>query len=409
MTMNNENPHPWLAGPSDPDLAAWEAYLKALRDQLQGDWARAKTAYLALKKVREGLGLPFIDDSIVAETGSHPPGAWTSNEQTQVEDLQAMTTLIVKAFDDVIAGKRKLQWDQKGGFFTIEALPDDLLRLELSANGVPVLVDTKTGQATHVPGSVGIPNFVWVATAATSVLALPAYFVVDAAVNTLTDVAEQRTLQVIANRQFDCVQSGKCTPAEAAALTKAVFDGASGVREAKAKQAAAEGKPTSDLADTAKTLGWVALGLGVLYAVVRLIPAGALGGAGSAKLLPAAPAANPTRTLDFGHGKILVRTDDKWKDFTYGYDVPEKVRRSQFDWLDDAEGSDGFFKYHGTWHHLREFMSTGGYGSDTVGASVLKGWDGVLNTSFSTGILIKVSPDGEQYKVASYRTTSAAA
>lgn len=321
--MNNENPHPWLAGPSDPDLAAWEAYLKALRDQLQGDWARAKTAYLALKKVREGLGLPFIDDSIVAETGSHPPGAWTSNEQTQVEDLQAMTTLIVKAFDDVIAGKRKLQWDQKGGFFTIEALPDDLLRLELSANGVPVLVDTKTGQATHVPGSVGIPNFVWVATAATSVLALPAYFVVDAAVNTLTDVAEQRTLQVIANRQFDCVQSGKCTPAEAAALTKAVFDGASGVREAKAKQAAAEGKPTSDLADTAKTLGWVALGLGVLYAVVRLIPAGALGGAGSARLLPAAPAANPApahltrgaiRKLGdrLGFEWLLIRSDPHW-------------------------------------------------------------------------------------------------
>lgn len=93
---------------------------------------------------------------------------------------------------------------------------------------------------------------------------------------------------------------------------------------------------------------------------------------------------NPTRAIDLGQdGKILIRTDDKWKDFTYGYDVPEKVRRSEFDWLDDAESSDHFFKYHGTWHHLSQFER------------------------YSTGILIKVSADGEQYKVATYRAVGA--
>lgn len=320
--MNNENPHPWLAGPSDPDLAAWEAYLKALRDQLQSNWTRAKTAYLALKKVREGLGLPFIDDSGMGEVGGSS-SAWTSDLQIQTEDLQALVTLIVAALDDVINGKRKMLWDQKNSFFVVEALPSDLLRLELTPNGVPVLVDVKTGKPTHVSGTIGIPNFVYVATVTTSVLALPVYFVVDAAVNTLTDVAEQRTMQVIANRQFDCVQSGKCTPDQAAALTKAVFSGAAGVREAKAKEAAEKGKPTSDLADAAKTLGWVALGLGVLYAVVRLIPAGALGGGGGVKLLPAGPAANPSPSPMSGYafeheGKNWKASrDDNWDIIMY--------------------------------------------------------------------------------------------
>lgn len=119
---------------------------------------------------------------------------------------------------------------------------------------------------------------------------------------------------------------------------------------------------------------------------------------------------NPTRAIDLGQdGKILIRTDDKWKDFTYGYDVPEKVRRSEFDWLDDAESSDHFFKYHGTWHHLSQFERTAGGGAAGAGSPTFEaaGWQGVMSTSYSTGILIKVSADGEQYKVATYRAVGA--
>lgn len=113
-------------------------------------------------------------------------------------------------------------------------------------------------------------------------------------------------------------------------------------------------------------------------------------------------AENPTRRV----GGVLVRTDDKWRDFVYGYDVPEKVRREDFDWVDDAEGSDHFFKYHDTWYHLSQFTRTAGGGAAGAGIPTLEaaGWQGIHEESISTGVVIKVSDNGEQYKVGSYRT-----
>lgn len=289
MNVNTRNPYPWLTGPaSETDFAAWEAYLKALRDQLQIDWAHAKGAYLSLKKVRESLGLPFIDTTPKTESGGPDGSAWTADLEVQAQDLQAMTVLITSALDDAISGKRKLSWDQAKGYFVIESLPEDVLRLEFDSQGVPQMVDAKTGAKAQVsaPIGLGLPNIAWAvaATATFSILALPAYFIADAAVNGLRVVAEQKTARVMGERAFDCVQSGKCTAAEAAAIAKAPYEGAAGVRAAAAKEQAEKGKETSDIMKAVTTIAWVALGLGVLYAAVRFIPPM---GKISAPLLPA--------------------------------------------------------------------------------------------------------------------------
>ena len=118
---------------------------------------------------------------------------------------------------------------------------------------------------------------------------------------------------------------------------------------------------------------------------------------------------NPTRKLVEGNSVLNIRTDDKWKDFVYGADVPEKVRRDWFDWVDDAESDSYFIKYKNSWYHLSEFIRTAGGGSagDALPRLVEAGWDGIKNESYSSGVLIKVSPDGEQYKIAYYWATSA--
>jgi hypothetical protein len=94
-----------------------------------------------------------------------------------------------------------------------------------------------------------------------------------------------------------------------------------------------------------------------------------------------------------------IRTDRKWKQFKYRDEVPAKILKNEFDWLDD-ETYDGFFKHHGTWFHLSQFERI------PPGADELAGWDGYAGSSYSTGDLIKVSKDGEEYMVASYYVTS---
>lgn len=92
---------------------------------------------------------------------------------------------------------------------------------------------------------------------------------------------------------------------------------------------------------------------------------------------------------------MQITSDDKWHDFVYRYDVPAKVIKDQFDYL-DADTDDGFFKYRNTWYHTSEFMRT-----------TMQGWDGSHGDSYFSGVLIKLSSDGEKYKIARYFVGSA--
>ena len=88
---------------------------------------------------------------------------------------------------------------------------------------------------------------------------------------------------------------------------------------------------------------------------------------------------------------MKIRTDGKWHNFKYRYEVPARVLKSEFDWLDEEDGSDGFIYYKGSWYHLSMFERGGP-----------AGWDGHHGDSYFSGVLIKVSRDGEQYKIATY-------
>ena len=103
---------------------------------------------------------------------------------------------------------------------------------------------------------------------------------------------------------------------------------------------------------------------------------------------------------DSSYNLALV-TDHKWKQFKYGYEVPESVRKSEFDYLEDAEGQDGYFKRKGDWHHLSQFTSLPK--ESDLGE---RGWQGILHYSMSNGLVIKVSDDGEEYQVGYYYLTS---
>jgi hypothetical protein len=84
-----------------------------------------------------------------------------------------------------------------------------------------------------------------------------------------------------------------------------------------------------------------------------------------------------------------IRTDHKWREFVTRDKVPAKVLASQFDYL-DADTYDGFFRYLGHWYHTSEFMRL----------DATPGWDGVAGDSYFSATLIKLSRDGERFKVA---------
>jgi hypothetical protein len=104
---------------------------------------------------------------------------------------------------------------------------------------------------------------------------------------------------------------------------------------------------------------------------------------------------------------IKLVTNHQWRNLRTRDDVPAKVLASEFDWLkydeDTGEGFDGFIYRRGTWHHLSEFTRL-----DSAPDDALRAYDGIRHYSFSSGVVIKLSPDGEQYKIAYYYVTSGA-
>lgn len=93
---------------------------------------------------------------------------------------------------------------------------------------------------------------------------------------------------------------------------------------------------------------------------------------------------------------MKVKTDNKWKHFKYGYEVPKKVLERQFDWLDKDESHDGFIHYRNTWYHLGEFMRM------PPGDPLCGKWDGYIADSFFSGVFIKISKDGEEYQIGTF-------
>ncbi len=83
-----------------------------------------------------------------------------------------------------------------------------------------------------------------------------------------------------------------------------------------------------------------------------------------------------------------IVTDHKWKNFKYANEVPQGVLASEFDYQDRDHVVDEFFCYRGSWYHLDMFMRC-----------ELPGWSGYHGDTYFSGVLIKISHDGEQYQV----------
>ena len=100
---------------------------------------------------------------------------------------------------------------------------------------------------------------------------------------------------------------------------------------------------------------------------------------------------------------VVIKTDNKWRNLLYGYELPVKWRR-EFDWIknDEEYENTNFAKYHGQYYDINEFQVLPTIG-DASGKHVVypefRGWDGYMNDTYSSGVLIKLSSDGEQYKI----------
>jgi hypothetical protein len=104
----------------------------------------------------------------------------------------------------------------------------------------------------------------------------------------------------------------------------------------------------------------------------------------------------PVVTLTKVPGFIIKASG--WRNFKYRNEVPAKVLKD-FEWTNEEDHFDGWGHRKDDWFHRSEFTRTEG---------LLKqaGWDGYESQSYSSGLLLKLSEDGERYKIAYFYTVS---
>ena len=103
---------------------------------------------------------------------------------------------------------------------------------------------------------------------------------------------------------------------------------------------------------------------------------------------------------------VRIITNHHWRPFQYLYEFPEddqKTIKSDYDYMEDETlESSYFFVYRNRFYSLDDFMSLHNKVHCPNPPDFMKGWDGYLNDSFFSGILIKLSEDGEFYQIATF-------
>lgn len=93
---------------------------------------------------------------------------------------------------------------------------------------------------------------------------------------------------------------------------------------------------------------------------------------------------------------MTIKSDNKWRDLLFGYDLPVKWRK-EFDWIrsDEEYETSLFVKVPGkhVWYHaMSEFMKV-------PKGAFPENWEGYLSDTHSSGVVIKVNASGDKYKI----------
>jgi len=292
----------WLGQATDTaaTAAAWEAYVRALRDDVNVAFQRASDARATLKRVRERLGLPFFAEQ--SGEGQSPLGAWGADLDQQFLEVGSMVATLTRFADDAIAGKRKLGTDAQGAL-GLERLEGDATRIEIRG-GRPVEIENATNQPIRITGTVSALPAIVVGVIVVAAI-IGAYFAVAEVCETVEKVAEQKTVETMKIETTKQLEAG-ASPEQVKALNDSIYEGAAQIHKARAIE---QTKGKSEIPQTIRTVGFIALGLAALYIVAQLLSRRGGGGA----LAPARLLENPVRHS--GDVRVNIKYRDREDDY----------------------------------------------------------------------------------------------
>jgi len=108
--------------------------------------------------------------------------------------------------------------------------------------------------------------------------------------------------------------------------------------------------------------------------------------------------------------RLELTTNNHERQFVTGHRVPMNVLKWQFDYLTAEEQSFGnFLRYKGHWYHVSDFTGLGSLfmagierSTGSTEASPFDSWHGRTSDSAWSGVVIRISEDGDTYQIGTY-------
>ena len=102
--------------------------------------------------------------------------------------------------------------------------------------------------------------------------------------------------------------------------------------------------------------------------------------------------------------KVEITTNRHWRAFKRDHEVPREVI-NWYDWLTRDQKFDGWICYKGHWSHVSDYMRFGSVWLSKPPES-FEDWQGVKHDCMSSGTLINLADDGEEYQIGWYVSVS---
>jgi hypothetical protein len=101
---------------------------------------------------------------------------------------------------------------------------------------------------------------------------------------------------------------------------------------------------------------------------------------------------------------MRITANNHWRHFKYSYEVPESVF-SYYDWLSEDESLYGWIHYRNEWYHVSQFMRYADYSTQHFkrkDSDKVTQWHAYSADTYFSGLIIRISEDGEQYQIGRY-------
>ena len=87
----------------------------------------------------------------------------------------------------------------------------------------------------------------------------------------------------------------------------------------------------------------------------------------------------------------MITSNRHWRQFRYRHEVPASIFEGYLDWTNEDDCG-GYIHYKGYWYHLSEFMRHSPHDD----------WHGSRADGFYSGVVIRLSEDGEEYQIGTW-------